>query len=234
MESPERIAELKTIEDYQRLLYLIARDHVFMYVGSNPEELQSSKYKDRHLGFAVNCNDTFYYACSDFTEFDLRDTSELVEMFDEFGTVGLIAWCARERNEQPLAQLMTDEYHKAYAYAGKFYAPKYNYVLLCSNQQKPALDEFLSDISHTSEVIDEEHQHHGYKACLTEEQFQNAYAVAHCIYRIHSKDRVKQCKFQYFNGYSIENTNKIVGRMIGSTYHVMKGFIPIEGEPVTD
>lgn len=224
MNAAERIAELKTIEDHKRLLSLIANDRVIVYRASNQDEKDDSEFKDHHLRFAVTCGDVFYYACTDFVEFDLADTAEMTEMFDKFGTTGLIAWCARTRNQKPIAELIDDAYREAFAYAAKFFASEYEYVLLCSSEEKPALDDFLLGVSHTVEVIDEKNQHYGYQAHLNEDQLEKAYGLASCIYRIHSKDRVKECKFRYFSGYSVSSTCEIVAKMIGGAYDINKGF----------
>lgn len=234
MQSAERVAELNTIEDYKRLLSLVASDHVYVYPASNTDEAIDSKYKDRHLRFAVNCSDTFYYACSDFTEFDLTDTAELTEMFDRFGSTGLIAWCARDRNEKPLDELINDRYHEAFAYAAKFYDPEYDYVLLCSQEQKVGLEAALKGISFSAEIIDEDRQHLAYKVRLTDAQHLEVYSLVTSMYRIYSPTRIKECKFRYFNGYSVFNTRQIVARLMGVTYHINKGYIPSVAEVVQE
>ncbi|WP_274644854.1 hypothetical protein [Pseudomonas serbica] len=232
MQSPERVAELNTIEDYKRLLSLVASDHVYLYRASNTDENADSEFKDPHLRFSVNCSDTFYYACSDFTEFDLTDTADLTEMFDKFGTTGLIAWCARDRNEKPLKELIDDKYNEAFAYAAKFYAPEYDYILLCSNEQKLALEEILSGISYTSEIIDEDKLHLGYKVRLTETQHLDVYNLVTSMYRVYDLARIKECKFRYFNGYSVYSTRKIVAKLLGLTYDINKGYIAPMAEVV--
>jgi hypothetical protein len=234
MQTAERVAELNTIEDYKRLLSLVAKGHIYVYPASNTDEDTDSKYKDRHLGFAVNCSDTFYYACSDFTEFDLSDTADLTEMYDKFGTTGLIAWCARDRNEKPLDELIDDKFNEAFAYAAKFYAPEYDYVLLCSQEQKPAFEAALTGVSFDCEVIDEDKLHLAYKVRLSEAQHLAVYKLVTSMYRIYSKTRIKECKFNYFNGYSINSTRQIVARLMGVTYHTMKGYIAPMAEVVQE
>jgi hypothetical protein len=234
MQSAERVAELKTIEDYKRLLSLVASDHVFVYHASNQDEDFDSENKDRHLRFAVNCNDTFYYACSDFTEFDVADSAELVEMFDKFGTTGLIAWCARDRNEKPLKEYIDDKYNEAFAYAAKFYAPEYDYVLLCSQEQKDELETALQGTSFTAEIIDEAHQHRAYKVRLTEAQHLAVYRLVTSMYRVYTETRIKECKFKYFNGYSVFNTRKIVAKLVGVTYDINKGYIAAEAKVASE
>lgn len=234
MQTAERVAELNTIEDYKRLLSLVASDHVYVYPASNTDEAGDSKYKDRHLRFSVNCSDTFYYACSDFTEFDLTDTADLTEMFDKFGTTGLIAWCARDRNETPLKELIDDKYNEAFTYAAKFYAPEYDYVLLCSQEQKGALEAELKGLSFSAEIIDEEKLHLAYKVRLTDAQHVAIYNMVTSMYRIYSQTRIKECKFRYFNGYSVFNTRQIVARLMGVTYHTNKGYIAPMAEVVQE
>lgn len=225
MQSPVRVAELNTIEDYKRLLSLVASDHVYIYRAANADEEADSEFKDPHLRFAVNSSDTFYYACSDSTEFDLTDTADLIEMFDKFGTTGLIAWCARDRNEKPLKELIDDKYHEAFAYAARFYAPEYDYILLCSNEQKPALEAILDGISYSAEIIDADKLHMAYKVRLTEAQHLSVYRLVMSMYRVYSETRIKECKFKYFNGYSVFKTREIVGRLVGVTYDINKGYI---------
>ncbi|WP_338923974.1 hypothetical protein V0M98_37810 (plasmid) [Pseudomonas silesiensis] len=235
MQSAERVAELNTIEDYKRLMWLVAHKYVHLYPASNTNEEADSKYKDRHLRFGVMCNDTFCYASSDFTQFDLADTAELTEMFDKFGATGLTAWCARDRNETPLEELITDKYHEAFAYAAKFYAPEYDYVVLCTQQQKTGLEAALKDILFSTEVIDEVHQHLAYKVRLTDAQHIAVYSLVASMYRIYSETRIKECKFRYFNGYSVAETRKIVAKLMGVTYRTTKGYIaPIPDEVIQE
>jgi hypothetical protein len=221
---PKRQVTLSTLEDYKRLLFLVAKGDIMVYQAANQDEDLGSEWRDQTLRFGINCSDTFYYACTDMTEFDITDTAELLEMFDKFGTDGLIAWSARDRNETPLSELIDENYQNAFAYAAKFFAPEYDYVLLFSRSQKEDLEAALAGLTYKMEVFDEKEGHLAIQVRLTEEKHFEMYKLVKCMYRIYSRNRVKECMFRYFNNYSVNSTCEAVARLIGLAYSCNDGF----------
>lgn len=216
--------EMKTVADYQLLLNMIAAGHVIVYRAANHEAFEKDEGidPDRHLRFAINCGDTFMYACADFTEFDLEDIREIAEMHEKFPGVGLTAWCARDRDDIPIKELLTDEYYKAYEYAGKFFAPSYDYILICSAGQVEKLRGFLGDIGYTVKPVGKQGTRRAFFAHLTEKQYHQAWRYAGCIYRYYGGTRIKSIKHEYFQdgdgSNSVFDQNRTAASIVGLDY----------------
>lgn len=218
--------EMKTVADYQLLLNLIASEHVIVYRAANREAFEKDEGidPDRHLRFAINCGDTFMYACSDFTGFDLEDTRELTEMHEKFPGMGLVAWCARDRNETPIKELLTEEYYAAYEYAGKFFAESYDYIVIVPASRVDAMRLYLGAIGYTVQpIIGEKSTRYAFYARLTDAQMVKMWRLAGCIYRYYGGTRIKSVKHEYFQDgdkNSVFTLNKQAAAVVGLDYNI--------------
>jgi len=52
-------------------------------------------------GFAVNCNDVFWWGCADAEDLTLESLPVLVQAFEDAGDDGLVLYCARMRKMRP-------------------------------------------------------------------------------------------------------------------------------------
>ncbi len=68
--------------------------------------------------FAINLSDTFYYASADAEEIPWDRVDEVMDIFDQFGWYGFVAWTALERGHHPnIPQIRNnEEYEKAYEF----------------------------------------------------------------------------------------------------------------------
>lgn len=64
----------------------------------------------------LNANDTFAYACADVTSVESEDLDKLLEVYEKFGSSGMIAVQACIRKQEPLVQHRTTLYEEAKAY----------------------------------------------------------------------------------------------------------------------
>jgi len=204
--------KLDTVEDYKGLLWLIAAGVVEVYHHRSPPGEPTEA-----LRYYVACNDTFMYACSDYTDMDVKDAPIVQEMFKEFGHEGLMAWCAHERAQKPLAALITPKYEEAYKYAEKFYQGDriYLYMLkpedgfeLTAKRLGGALEYgfFMRDIDKGVE-----HEQPVFKYMivkLSHEQYINSVRGAQCVYKLQDDLKLKEMKFAYYNGWSVNLTRE--------------------------
>jgi len=96
------------LEDCEHLFWLAARDYVFF---SRYDEAIGDYDNGWHV--AINCNDTFYYACADACEMLPSEALEFRSLVEKFGWAGGVAWCSIKRGEEPLKRLQTEQYHIA-------------------------------------------------------------------------------------------------------------------------
>jgi len=98
----------KTLLRHEMLFWLAARD-VIMFT------TYDSDINEWTEGWcvAVNCSDTFYYACADAEGLAPGREKEVKEVYEKFDWDGVVAWCALERNATPLKQLQTPKYFEA-------------------------------------------------------------------------------------------------------------------------
>lgn len=66
------------------------------------------------LGFEVNCNDYFIYACSDSEVAEAHEIFELSWLYDNFKLEGVNVWCSYKRARLPLDINLTDEFVEIY------------------------------------------------------------------------------------------------------------------------
>jgi len=105
------MAQQNWSEEYENLFWLAARDIVFFATYDEEEENWTDGWS-----VAVNCNDTFYYACADAEQIAPGEVDKLKEVFDKFSWSGVTAWCAVKRGTEPLKQLQTEQYQAAKQY----------------------------------------------------------------------------------------------------------------------
>jgi hypothetical protein len=103
-----------TLEECGYIFWLAARDIVFL---SMYEEKESSFTNG--FSIAINCNDTFYYACSDAEDIAPNKAYIVKLLFDKFGWCGVVAYAALKRGSDVLKELQTDEYFLAIEYIKK-------------------------------------------------------------------------------------------------------------------
>lgn len=99
-----------TLADCEHLFWLSARQYIFFTT-------YNEKLDDWDCGWyaAVNCNDTFFYACADAYCMQPHEAEEVRAAVERWGWAGAVAWCAIRRNEEPLKELQTAEYLEAKA-----------------------------------------------------------------------------------------------------------------------
>lgn len=61
----------------------------------------------------LNANDTFGWACAESERVSVDDLDRLLEIEEQYGADGVIAFMAAKRNCEPLGQLITPEYKAA-------------------------------------------------------------------------------------------------------------------------
>lgn len=61
----------------------------------------------------INVNDTFGYACADSEDMTFNDINPVYELYKDFGYDGVVAWVAKNRNEDPIKPRMTEKYKQA-------------------------------------------------------------------------------------------------------------------------
>ena len=71
--------------------------------------------RDGVPSLAIVCGDTFAYACADAESFTLSELSEVYRLWKAHGYVGLVAWIACKRQDEPI---------KEYRYASGYRAAK--------------------------------------------------------------------------------------------------------------
>lgn len=94
--------------DADLLFWLAARDIVFFTTCEPELEGWSGGWSA-----AVSCNDTFAYACADAEFLAPGREAELKALFDKYGWSGVVAWCAKERNQYPIKEYRSEQYRKA-------------------------------------------------------------------------------------------------------------------------
>lgn len=99
-----------TITECEQLFWLAARRFILFCTYDEEKERHDNGW---HI--AVNCNDTFYLACADATELKLSDVPKARMLAEKYGWGGVLALCAKIRNEEPLEHLQTDAYKQALA-----------------------------------------------------------------------------------------------------------------------
>lgn len=221
--------ELETVEDYKILLHLIACGYAYVYRSGNKNAVgeDGGAYEDRILRFALNCNDVFYYACTDLTEFDLHDTRELAEMHEKFPGVGITAWCARDRGETPIREILTEDYYAAYEYTSKFFADEYEYILITTADQMSAVREFIAGRDYTAQYTGTKQNRWLIRVTLSENEFHRIQDHVSCVYRLYGGSRVKETQYSYiYDGEdnSVYSTRKAVAKALGLDYQLRTGF----------
>lgn len=204
--------KMDSVDDYKALLWLVAAGVVEVYHHRSPPGEPTEA-----LRYYVHCNDTFMYACSDYTDMDVKDVPVVQEMFKEFGHEGLMAWCAHERVQIPLAELITPKYEQAYEYAKKFYQGEKLYLYML----KPEDDFQLMDkrlggsVEHGLFIRDldkgVEFEQPVFKYLLTRlthEQYVKTVRSAQCVYMLQDDLSLKEMKFAYYNGWSVDLTRE--------------------------
>ena len=66
------------------------------------------------VSFAVNMNDTFYYACADSEEVGADEIDAVYRAWKMFGYDGVVAWTAIKRGCEPIDECITSQYREAY------------------------------------------------------------------------------------------------------------------------
>lgn len=98
------------VRQYQQLFWLAARDIVFF--STYNEEIEDW---DNGFHAAVNCNDTFYYACADAEGLAPGEAYKVRDFYERYGWAGVVAWAAKKRGAEPLKELQDDKYSEAMA-----------------------------------------------------------------------------------------------------------------------
>lgn len=66
---------------------------------------------------ALNCSDTFEWACADAEDLPLKHLDEVYDLVQKFPKWGSIVWVAHRRQEDPMKQILGDpEFQKAQEY----------------------------------------------------------------------------------------------------------------------
>lgn len=100
---------------WQDLIWLACRDVIFFAQNETSPDGWSAE---------ILCNDVFGYASADCTRlYPLTAARELRSIYEQFSWDGVIAWCAIERNEDPLKERQTTDYHAARAMLAAAPAP---------------------------------------------------------------------------------------------------------------
>ena len=55
-----------------------------------------------HLIVVIPCNDVFSYASADAEDIPPGREHEVRKLYEQYGWPGVIAWCAKERGQEPL------------------------------------------------------------------------------------------------------------------------------------
>ena len=97
-----------TPEECGVLFWLAARDIVFFC--TYDEEVSNWT---NGWSVAVNCNDTFYYACADAESLEPGRVHEVKAAFEKWGWPGVVAWTAIKRDGDPIKELCTPAYYEA-------------------------------------------------------------------------------------------------------------------------
>lgn len=102
-------------DGWQDLIWLACKDVIFFAEDQTSSDAWSAE---------ILCNDVFGYASADCTKlFPISAARDLRAIFEEFGWDGVFAWCAIERNEEPLKERQTPKYHEARAMLAAAPAP---------------------------------------------------------------------------------------------------------------
>lgn len=100
--------------DYLRKLIFLAAHDIIFFSTYNEE---TGDWEDDHPVPCLNCSDTFGYACADSEHFRESDVDLIIEMWQKFGSDGLNAWSASQREYPPvIAPLRTLNYRRAVDY----------------------------------------------------------------------------------------------------------------------
>lgn len=65
-------------------------------------------------------SDTFAYACADGEDIDPEEFEEAAKTYNRYGHDGLTAWAARKRGQEPLVELINEDYLRAKKWLGRF------------------------------------------------------------------------------------------------------------------
>ena len=97
-------------DEMQHVMFLAAKDVVFFYEGDKPnEEVDENKY----FGIAINCGDTFMYACADAEEISPNEAKVIRKYLEQYGWDGVTAYAAHKRGWDVIPPLRTDKFKTA-------------------------------------------------------------------------------------------------------------------------
>lgn len=98
----------KELINLKLAMYLASLDVVFL--------LPNKPKNSDDFVVAINCNDTFVYACADAEEIGLEYMPTLLELYNKFSWSGVVALAAKLRLATPLKAYLDSDYYKAVDY----------------------------------------------------------------------------------------------------------------------